>query len=686
MVIDISCYTPDTSHAAGEVLLILMCFAGIIFLIKGDFVMANRLKNQSSPYLLQHAENPVDWYPWCEEAFERAKAEDKPVFLSVGYSTCHWCHVMAHESFEDAETAEILNGSFISIKVDKEERPDIDAIYMTVCQALTGGGGWPMSVFMTPDKKPFFAGTYFPKSSRYGMPGFVDLLKIIASKWKGQRNELVSSAERIVNALKNAENEGYDGNTGFDLVDEAIGHFRKSFDKKYGGFGVAPKFPTPHNLWFLLKCFEQGMGDDTAEMACFTLHRMSLGGIFDHIGYGFSRYSTDKYFLVPHFEKMLYDNALLIIAFCKAYGITKKKVFLDIAQKTASYILREMTSPEGGFYSAQDADSDGEEGMYYVWTPDEIISVLGESDGEKFNRCFGITEKGNFEGKSVPNLLDKGEHGGDADNLIPKVYEHRKTRTRLHLDDKILTGWNSLMIAAMCRLYRESKNKTYLDAAIKAEKYISENLCTGDTLFVSQRGNTKGCVGFLDDYAMYVWALISLYEADLNISYLDKARVFCQKAVADFFDNQKGGFYMSGKGHEEQILKPKETYDGAIPSGNSVMAYNLVRLGIITGDKEYKDVLEKQIEIMASRAAVFPAGYSMFLIALMEYKTPPETVSVVYENESEIKSLPFAVSADSVIRLVGKPTKEYPLLSGKATFYVCRDFACLPPVNDINRL
>ena len=374
--------------------------------------MANRLKGESSPYLIQHSENPVDWYPWCEEAFEKAKAEDKPVFLSVGYSTCHWCHVMAHESFEDAETAEILNKYFVSIKVDKEERPDIDSIYMTVCQAMTGSGGWPMSVFMTNDKKPFFAGTYFPKTSRYGMPGFVDLLKTVAGSWQNQRQKLIDSAERIVNSVKNAEGEIETRTTDENPVADALNYFRKSFDEKYGGFGVAPKFPTPHNLWFLLRCFEKGLGENAGEMACFTLNRMYHGGIFDHIGYGFSRYSTDRYFLVPHFEKMLYDNALMIIAYCKAYRLTKKQIYLDIAEKTALYIMREMTSPEGGFYSAQDADSDGEEGKYYVFDPSEIISLLGEKEGEEFNKHFGITEKGNFEGKSIPNLLEKRANGG----------------------------------------------------------------------------------------------------------------------------------------------------------------------------------------------------------------------------------------------------------------------------------
>ena len=365
--------------------------------------MSNRLKYETSPYLLQHKENPVDWYPWGNEAFERAKEEDKPIFLSIGYSSCHWCHVIAHESFEDNEIAELLNRYFISIKVDKEERPDIDSVYMAVCQAFTGSGGWPTSIFMSAEQKPFFAGTYFPKTSRGGMIGLKELLIAIHEKWNNDRDSLLGESDKIIAHLNNAENTPENADLG--LTHSATAVYEHIYDNKNGGFGRAPKFPTPHNILFLLSYYERYKRNECLQMAEHTLMQMYRGGMFDHIGFGFCRYSTDKKFLVPHFEKMLYDNALLILAYCKAYNITKRTLYLEIAEKTADYILREMTSQEGGFYSAQDADSEGEEGKYYLFTPDEIIGVLGEKDGEAFNRHFDISNIGNFEGKNIPNLL-----------------------------------------------------------------------------------------------------------------------------------------------------------------------------------------------------------------------------------------------------------------------------------------
>ncbi len=365
--------------------------------------MKNYLFNQTSPYLLQHADNPVNWYPWCEEAFERARSEDKPVFLSIGYSTCHWCHVMAHESFEDEEIAEILNQYYIAIKVDKEERPDIDSIYMSVCQAFTGSGGWPTTIIMTPEQKPFFAGTYFPKTSRYGQIGLKELLLAVYEQWKVDRKELLESADEIIAFLNRQTTVG--NNINMQLLDSAFEIYKSIFDDKFGGFGEAPKFPTPHNLLFLMQYYEKNGNKDALKMVEKTLLQMYRGGMFDHIGGGFSRYSTDRYFLVPHFEKMLYDNALLILAYCRAYQITKKQVYCDVAEKTATYILREMTSPEGGFYSAQDADSEGVEGKYYLLEPDEIIELLGEKKGKEFNQYFDITDRGKFEGKNIPNLL-----------------------------------------------------------------------------------------------------------------------------------------------------------------------------------------------------------------------------------------------------------------------------------------
>ena len=457
--------------------------------------MSNNLQHETSPYLLQHAENPVNWYPWGEAAFSRAKKEDKPVFLSIGYSTCHWCHVMAHESFEDKEVADLLNRYFISIKVDKEERPDIDSIYMAVCQAFTGSGGWPTSIFMTPDQKPFFAGTYFPKNGIGGMIGMMDLLEIIRKKWAEDRSGLLRHADTVIGHLKQGERSA--GKAISDPVKDAVSIYKRIYDRENGGFGHAPKFPTPHNILFLLSVYERQGDAKCLNMAEHTLLQMYRGGLFDHIGFGFCRYSTDEQFLVPHFEKMLYDNALLILAYCKAYSVTKKALYLEIAEKTAAYILREMTAPEGGFYSAQYADSEGEEGKHYLFTEDEILRILGEAEGKKFCGRFDITASGNFEGKNIPNLLHSDAEEGYDDAFLERIRAYRRERTSLHLDDKILTSWNGLMIAAMCSLYRMSGKEAYLQAAKQAEHFIMENLSDGDTLFVSFRDDRRGVRVFL---------------------------------------------------------------------------------------------------------------------------------------------------------------------------------------------
>ena len=483
--------------------------------------MQNHLKDQTSPYLLQHADNPVHWYPWCDEAFKRAREEDKPILLSIGYSTCHWCHVMAHESFEDQEVAEILNKNFIAIKVDKEERPDIDSIYMSVCQKLTGSGGWPTTIFLTWEQKPFFAGTYFPKTPKYGQVGFIDLLSAIEEAWKTDKGSLLESAEEIhslLNRSLRAAGNIYMGDVVSDkldvgLIDGAFELYKHSFDERHGGFGDAPKFPTPHNLLFLMQYHEKSRNKRAMEMVEKTLLQMYRGGMFDHIGGGFSRYSTDPYFLVPHFEKMLYDNALLILAYCKAYQLTQNQIYCDIAERTAAYVLRELTSPDGGFYCAQDADSEGVEGKYYLLDPSEVIEVLGEETGNKFNQYFDITRRGNFEGKNIPNLLKNTDRNGDMDIFLPAIYEYRKKRYALHLDDKILCSWNGLMITAMCHLYRVTENKAYLGAAVEAMDFIMRSLCENDTLYVSYREDKHSSKGFLDDYANVIFALLALYEA-----------------------------------------------------------------------------------------------------------------------------------------------------------------------------
>lgn len=645
--------------------------------------MSNRLQYETSPYLLQHKENPVDWYPWCDEAFERSQKEDKPIFLSIGYSACHWCHVLAHESFEDKEIADILNRYFISIKVDKEERPDIDSVYMSVCQAFTESGGWPTSIFMTADQKPFFAGTYFPKTSRGGMIGFKELLLAINEAWKSDRVSLLEQSDKIIKHLN--YNESNYGNAEIELTHSAVSVYSKIYDEKYGGFGRAPKFPTPHNLLFLLSYYERYKDKNCLQMAEYTLLGMYRGGMFDHIGFGFCRYSTDKKFLVPHFEKMLYDNALLILAYCKAYSLTKNSLYLDIAEKTANYILREMTSENGGFFSAQDADIEGEEGKYYLFTPDEIISVLGETNGETFNKHFDITSTGNFERKSIPNLLHSDPVDKSFEALLPKLQQFRKNRYSLHLDDKILTSWNSLMVAAMCELYLVSKNEVYLNAAQKADEFIRKYLCEDDTLFVSFRDGKRGVKGFLDDYASYIFAQLCLYRATLDNSYLNRAKQMCDKVVNDFGDNT-GGFYLYSNQSEELILRPKEIYDGAIPSGNSFMTYNFVKLYNLTSNEKYKDLAEKQLDFISAEASSYPTNHAMFLTALLEYNEPPMKVTVVVDDNANINDFVLNLPTNAIIILLTEPTKEYSLKNDKTTYYVCKGKVCMAPTNDLNEI
>ncbi len=651
--------------------------------------MQNHLCCETSPYLLQHADNPVDWYPWGEEAFRKARAEDKPVFLSIGYSTCHWCHVMAHESFEDKEIAELLNRYFVSIKVDKEERPDIDSIYMAVCQAFTGSGGWPTSIFMTADQKPFFAGTYFPKQARGSMIGLRELLNVIHEKWNSERQLLLDQAEKIIEHLEQRDETG-DGLTGVtqreDLIEFAVGLYSRIYDSVNGGFGQAPKFPTPHNLLFLLNCYERQGKKTCLKMAEHTLIQMYRGGLFDHIGFGFCRYSTDERFLAPHFEKMLYDNALLILAYCKVYEVTGKELYLEVAEKTPAFILREMTHPDGGFYSAQDADSDGEEGKYYLFVPKEIRNLLGERDGEAFCRQFDITDSGNFEGKNIPNLLKSDYENRYDDGILERVRQYRRERNFLHLDDKILTAWNGLMISAMCRLYQNSGKQKYLDGAKRADRFIQAHLQDKTGLYVSYREGKRGVKGFLEDYAAYLFAQLSLYGATLEKDYLTRAEQLCRDVQDRFPDRKNGGFYLYGTENESLILRPKEDYDGAIPSGNSLMAWNLVRLSQLIGDEKYQKQAEAQLNFLEAKAGQYPIGHGMFLLALLDYEMPPMKITVVSEEQEDIAELSAKLPADAAVTLLHKPTEDYPLKDGKTTFYVCKDHSCLPPVNDLSEM
>lgn len=651
--------------------------------------MSNHLTDQSSPYLLQHAENPVDWFPWGEEAFQKAEREDKPVFLSVGYSTCHWCHVMARESFEDKETADILNRYFISVKVDREERPDIDSVYMSVCQELTGSGGWPMSIFMTAQQKPFFAGTYFPPEGRRGMPGFRDVLLAIVRQWKDDRGRLLASADEILTHILAQDEDRSDGiehRIDRTLPDRAVSLFTRSFDEEYGGFGSAPKFPVPHNLLFLtLYARVKGgadRGDTTFRLVRKTLEQMRRGGIFDQIGYGFSRYSTDPYYLVPHFEKMLYDNALLMLAYAAAYKVSDDPVFLDTAEMTAGYLFREMTGPEGEFYAAQDADSGGEEGSFYVWKYDEILQILGEETGIPFCEYFGITKQGNFEGKNIPNLLA----GGEISDVFAKerhiLYKYRRSRARLHLDDKVLTSWNSLMICALVYLYRVTGRTCCLLIAQRTQSFIEKNLTEKDILYVSCRGGERSGKGFLDEYAYYMAALISLYEVTADPACLERAVQIFRQAERQFLDERDGGYFLYGPENGTLITRPKETYDGALPSGNSVMAYCLVRLSQILGEEEYITAAERQLTYLSNETQYSPMGHSMFLTALLIYEHMPAKITVVLSEKDKKEDILPRLPLCTEVRFVSAGSGEYRLVNGITTYYVCRGNVCLPATNE----
>lgn len=634
--------------------------------------VANDLIHEKSPYLLQHAHNPVNWFAWGKKAFEKAKLEDKPIFLSIGYSTCHWCHVMERESFENEAIAKILNDYFVCIKVDKEERPDIDSIYMRVCQAFTGSGGWPTSIFMNAEQKPFFAGTYFPPAN------FTNLLYTIQKNWHDNRSKLIQSGNEVVKILSQTQEKQIEKEQ--NLYHNAYSIFCSNYDKEYGGFGSAPKFPSPHNLLFLMQ-YAQYSGKKTAmDMSEHTLLNLYKGGIFDHIGFGFSRYSTDKFWLAPHFEKMLYDNALLAVAYLYLYEQTDNPLYKNIAQKIFIYVNRELSNGSGGFYAAQDADSEGIEGNYYVLSPDEVISVLGQTDGSYFNAYFNITSKGNFEGKNIPNLIHQNPPFACLDEMLNKLYAYRKTRMSVHKDTKVLTAWNALMLWANASAYRILKDETYLQVAEQSIDFINNNLMDSNTLYVSITDGERSIKGFLDDYAFSILALISLYQSTFKDAYLQQALALNEKVIAEFYDENKGGFYLYAKESEQLILRPKESYDGAMPSGNSVMAYNLIRLAKLTKDDKLDMLCTAQQQFMQKQASDYPSGYGFFLFATL----PSKDIVCVLKNKEDIKNI--TVKSNWIMRVLESATKEYPLVNDQTTFYICKDNHCLPPTNDLSSL
>ncbi len=684
----------------------------------------NKLINQKSPYLLQHAKNPVDWYPWGEEAFKKAKEEDKPIFLSIGYSTCHWCHVMAHESFEDLEVANLMNDIFVSIKVDREERPDIDKIYMTVCQIMNNSGGWPLTILITHDKKPFFAGTYFPKETRFGRIGLKELILKVKDLWNNQRKDLIDSSERIINALQDITLESPGNSLNEKDIEKAYVQLKTRFDKEYGGFGSSPKFPTPHNLLFLLRIYKRENNSEALRMVETTLSEMRKGGIYDHIGYGFHRYSTDRQWLVPHFEKMLYDNALLAFAYIEAFQATRKSQYKETAEEIFKYVLRDMISPEGAFYSAEDADSEGEEGKFYTWQMKDLDSILNREEMVLFTSIYNIKETGNYleestrkhTGKNITHLTENlnslaeknnlsiEDFKKKIDNVRIKVFQSREKRIRPHLDDKILTDWNGLMIAALAKGGYVFNEKKYIDIAEKAMKFILENLKDKKGFLLHRfRENSAEIEAYLDDYSFLVWALLELYESTFNTNYLKEAIKVINIQIDQFWDDNIGGFYFTAKQGEDLITRQKEIYDGAIPSGNSVSMLNLLRLSQITGDQEYERKADIISRVFAESVRNNPSAHT-FLMLAVDFAIGPTYSLVISGDTGKEDTLKLLESIRKQFlpnkTLIYRATEQenppideivdyiiffYKYLD-KATAYICINKTCKPPTNEIDKM
>jgi len=669
----------------------------------------NRLADEQSPYLLQHANNPVDWYPWGEEAFKKAKELDRPIFLSIGYSTCHWCHVMEHESFEDDSVAKLLNDGFISIKVDREELPEIDHVYMTVCQAMTGGGGWPLTIVMTPAKEPFFAGTYFPKDKRGGRSGLFQILPMITDAWTSKRQDIMTSVGQVKNYLDQLNSKPAGNNFSTELINKAYDQFRNGFDEEYGGFFKAPKFPSPHNLIFLMRYHHSFDNKIALEMATKTLKQMRLGGIYDHIGFGFHRYSTDRHWLVPHFEKMLYDQAMIAMAYTEAYHITGEDIFAQTANEIFTYILRDMTASEGGFFSAEDADSEGEEGKFYVWTEQEIKEVLGENYGKEFNDIFSITTPGNYKDESsgkqtrlnIPHLKNYNSNGNnDLDSAREKLFNIREKRIHPLKDDKILTDWNGLMIAALAKAAIVLNEPGYLDAAEKAAKFVLHSISKGERLLKRYRNGVAALDAHLDDYAFMAWGLLELYEATFSTKYLSQALDLMNIMVEDFWDDKNGGFFLGSDQSEKLIVRSKTAYDGAIPSGNSVAVMNMVKLTRITGNTKWAELAEKTMRAFSEDVNRTPTGYTLMLTGFMFDTQNSKEIVIVGDsrNRNTIKFLhtirtsyaPHKVLlfkdtsvSENRLEQLANWTSTQNSINGKPTAYVCKNFACNQPTSDI---
>ncbi|MFL6374729.1 MAG: thioredoxin domain-containing protein [Pyrinomonadaceae bacterium] len=661
----------------------------------------NRLINETSPYLLQHAHNPVDWYPWGEEAFKRARAEDKPVLVSIGYSACHWCHVMEHESFEDENVAQVMNDSFINIKVDMEERPDVDQIYMNFVQVTTGRGGWPMNVFLTPDKRPFFGGTYFPPSPRYGMPSWTQVLLSIAESYRGRRAELEQSANEILSELRKMTLLEA-GSLSEEILDGAFASFSRSFDSINGGFGGAPKFPQSMSLEFLLRYHHRTADPRALEMVTRTLDKMALGGIYDQLGGGFHRYAVDAIWLVPHFEKMLYDNAQLARLYLHAYQVTQNEFYKRICVETLEYIRREMLDASGGFYSTQDADSEGEEGKFFVWTPDEIEAVLGSKDAADFSSFYGVIRAGNFEGKNILNiayakagsvLSGDSEQRRGLDASREKLFNAREKRIKPHRDEKVLTAWNGLMMAAFADAGRVLASKDYLDIARQNAEFVFRELYRDGRLMRTWKNGSAKLNGYVEDYANVADALIVLYEATGEIEWLTRTWELADTMITEFWDEETGGFFFTSNDHEELVVRNKDFYDNATPSGNSVGADVLLRLAKLTGEEKYERFATAILRLTASMLRRYPQGFGRALSAIEFALHQTREIAIIGPIDSELaKCVHASYLPDAVVAMSDGSTGAANLVplfdgremvDGKPTAYVCRNFVCERPVTNV---
>jgi len=668
--------------------------------------MPNRLIHETSPYLLQHAHNPVDWYPWGEEALQKARAEDKPIFLSIGYAACHWCHVMEHESFEDATTAALLNEHFVPIKVDREERPDLDAIYMDAVVAMTGQGGWPMSIFLTPDGAPFYGGTYFPNTRRYNLPAFTDILIAVHDAWQNRRADLLKGSARLTDVIQSDEWLKQFSSTdepSFAQLNDAVNQIHATFDTVNGGWGGAPKFPQPMTIEFLLRVYVRTPDEPVRQMIVLTLNKMARGGIYDQLGGGFHRYATDAIWLVPHFEKMLYDNAQLARVYLHAWQVTQDEFYRRIAEQTLDYVAREMMHPNGGFFSSQDADSEGREGAYYVWRAEEIQQILGEDAPLFFDR-YGVTERGNFEGANIlfiardldvvaaMHRLSVDETERRLTSAREKLFAHRNARVKPARDDKVLTAWNGLMLAAFAEAARVLRRDDYRAIAERTAAFLLRELRRADGRLYRSWNALRGEAhlnAYLEDYANLSEGLLTLYETTFDARWFIAARELADAMLAHFSD-PRGGFFDTSDDHETLLTRPKRLEDNAVPSGNAMVVTVLLKLAAFTSESRYADAAQRALRSVQRALAVAPLGFAQWLCALDFALAAPKEIAIIGEKDSAraLLDVVFSTYRPHQVVALGEETSLVPLLrgrtrlNGKPTAYVCRNFACQLPVTE----